>query len=112
MYCVAVISIIHILCKSVGIVSSDEPLLNNLVADATNWKPTSRGDLYIEWKESNQLIIDATTVFCCSSTKLKKSVDCVTRLIASSENDKIKKYKIIRSLNQRSVKLEFLPLAV
>ncbi|KAL0211725.1 hypothetical protein RCL1_005351 [Eukaryota sp. TZLM3-RCL] len=110
----ALISEVHSLWKSVGIVASIEPLLKNLVADATNWKTKSRGDLHIEWKESRQLIIDATIVFCCSSTKLEKSVDCATQLIASSENDKINKYKkIISSLNQnRSVKLEFLPSAV
>ncbi|KAL0210339.1 hypothetical protein RCL1_004775 [Eukaryota sp. TZLM3-RCL] len=39
-------------CKSVGVVSSTEPLLSNLYSKKSSWTSKSRGDLYLEWLNS------------------------------------------------------------
>ncbi|KAL0224778.1 hypothetical protein RCL1_002690 [Eukaryota sp. TZLM3-RCL] len=54
---------LHHTCKSVGVVSSTEPLLSKLFNSTSTWTSKSRGDLHLEWLDSKQLIVDATTVY-------------------------------------------------
>ncbi|KAL0213204.1 hypothetical protein RCL1_006830 [Eukaryota sp. TZLM3-RCL] len=63
---------LHQTCKSVGVVSSTEPLLSNLYNKKLSWTSKSRGDLHLEWLISKQLIVDATTVYFRSKSNLKK----------------------------------------
>ncbi|KAL0217267.1 hypothetical protein RCL1_007848 [Eukaryota sp. TZLM3-RCL] len=65
---------LHQTCKSVGVVSSTEPLLSNLYNKKSSWTSKSRGDLHLEWLNSKQLIVDATTVYFRSKSNLKKDL--------------------------------------
>ncbi|KAL0220831.1 hypothetical protein RCL1_000685 [Eukaryota sp. TZLM3-RCL] len=105
---------LHHTCKSVGVVSSTEPLLSKLSNSTSTWTSKSRGDLHLEWLDSKQLIVDATTVYFRSQSNLKKVGNNANEVLVLSERLKIKKYRsIMKDLNSnRHIKVDFLPLAV
>ncbi|KAL0213539.1 hypothetical protein RCL1_007165 [Eukaryota sp. TZLM3-RCL] len=105
---------LHQTCKSVGVVSSTEPLLSNLYNKKSSWTSKSRGDLHLEWLNSKQLIVDATTVYFRSKSNLKKICTDANEILYLSEQCKIKKYKtIMNDLNcNRQIKVDFIALAV
>ncbi|KAL0209347.1 hypothetical protein RCL1_007287 [Eukaryota sp. TZLM3-RCL] len=109
-----VINVLDNACKSLGVVSNTEPVLNQLVHNNSQWKSKSRGDLHIEWSDSRELIIDATTVCFKSESNLKKSYTNAIDVLKVAEQLKVKKYSdSIKLLNQsRQKKLEFIPLAI
>ncbi|KAL0217445.1 hypothetical protein RCL1_008026 [Eukaryota sp. TZLM3-RCL] len=109
-----VINVLDNSCKSPGVVSNTEPVLNQLVHNNSQWKSKSRGDLHIEWLDSRELIIDATTVCFKSESNLKKSYTNAIDVLKFAEQLKVKKYSdSIKLLNQsRQTKLQFIPLAI
>ncbi|KAL0221753.1 hypothetical protein RCL1_001607 [Eukaryota sp. TZLM3-RCL] len=105
---------LHNTCRAVGVVSSLEPLLNQLVNRNSTWKSKSRGDLHLEWLNSKQLIVDATTFFFKSQSDLKRLKSIAHDILENTESLKQRKYQsTIDHLNtNRQVKLEFIPIAV
>ncbi|KAL0217969.1 hypothetical protein RCL1_008817 [Eukaryota sp. TZLM3-RCL] len=105
---------LHHTCKSVGVVSSTEPLFSNLFNSTSTWTSKSRGDLHLEWLDSKQLIVDATTVYFRRQSNLKKVGNIANEVLVLSEQLKIKKYRsIMKDLNSnRQIKVDFLPLVV
>ncbi|KAL0228013.1 hypothetical protein RCL1_004156 [Eukaryota sp. TZLM3-RCL] len=67
-----VINVLDNSCKSLGVFSNTEPVLNQLFHNNSQWKSKSRGDLHIEWSDSREVIIDVTTVCFKSESNLKK----------------------------------------
>ncbi|KAL0225100.1 hypothetical protein RCL1_003012 [Eukaryota sp. TZLM3-RCL] len=110
----AMIDELHNTCKSVGIVSSKEPLLGNLANRTSKWTSKSRGDLHLEWLNSKQLIVDATTVYFNSQTHQKHIKENAEAVLKTAEQQKNKKYtSIFTALNsKRQIKLEFVPIAI
>ncbi|KAL0221772.1 hypothetical protein RCL1_001626 [Eukaryota sp. TZLM3-RCL] len=103
-------------CRSVKVVSTMEPVLNVLVNSKTIWSSKSRGDLHLQWLDSNELNVDATTVYFKSSGNVRKlscNADSMCILKRSEDRKKNKCSSIIACLNQtRQRKLVFLPIAV
>ncbi|KAL0210604.1 hypothetical protein RCL1_005040 [Eukaryota sp. TZLM3-RCL] len=105
---------LHQTCKSVGVVSSTEPLLSNFYNKKSSWTSKSRGDLHLEWLTSKQLIVDATTVYFRTKSILKTVCTDANEIIYLSEQCRSKKYKtIMNDLNcNGQIKVDFIPLAV
>ncbi|KAL0217330.1 hypothetical protein RCL1_007911 [Eukaryota sp. TZLM3-RCL] len=105
---------LHSTCKSVGEVSSKEPLLGKLTDRTSKWTFKSRGDLHLEWLNSKQLIVDETTVYFNSQTHEKRIKENAEAVLKTAEQQKDKKYtSIFTEINsKRQIKLEFVPIAI
>ncbi|KAL0217652.1 hypothetical protein RCL1_008232 [Eukaryota sp. TZLM3-RCL] len=84
----AMIDELHSTCKSVGVVSSKEPLLGKLANRTSKWTSKSRGDLHLEWLNSKQLIVDATTVYFNSQTHQKRIKENAAAVLKTAEQQK------------------------
>ncbi|KAL0220345.1 hypothetical protein RCL1_000199 [Eukaryota sp. TZLM3-RCL] len=105
---------LHSSCKSLGILSNSEPLLNLLVNSKNKWNSKSCGDLHMESCDSKDLIVDATTVYFKSQDNTKNLCENAESLLKRSEDAKGKKYaSTVSTLNEgRQRKLVFLPLTI
>ncbi|KAL0225534.1 hypothetical protein RCL1_003446 [Eukaryota sp. TZLM3-RCL] len=101
-------------CKSVGVVSGKEPLLGKLANRMSKWTSNSRRVLHLEWLNSKQLIVDATTVYFNSQTHQKLIIENAEAVLERAEQHKYKKYtSIFTELNsKRQFKLDFIPIAI
>ncbi|KAL0209596.1 hypothetical protein RCL1_008434 [Eukaryota sp. TZLM3-RCL] len=98
---------LHSTCKSVGVVSSKEPLFGKFANRVSKWTSKARGDFHFEWLNSKQLIVDATTVYFNSQTHQKLIKENAEAVLKTAEQQKYRKYtSIFTELNsKRQIKL-------